>query len=175
MFNLNHHSGIGKHISLFIKKEYPLHIYISIVCIALIFACGLTIEASNYIDTSINLFNTARQNFRKSAYNTVSMLIDRKVTASETVRYLSRSDLAQARDFPTRMKSLPLMFESLLINPKLDTISCGYDTGDYFALRRMNRFLIEQYGIPRSSIYALLSHDTRNPASGGVLGCGLGS
>ena len=97
------------------------------------------------------------------------MLIDWKVTASETVRYLSRSDLAQARDFPTRMKSLPLMFESLLINPKLDTISCGYDTGDYFALRRMNRFLIEQYGIPRSSIYALLSHDTRNPASGGKL------
>ena len=149
------------------KRGYPLHLHISLVCLCLIFTCGLLIELSNYIRTRESLVSAASQTFHREAENALEALYLWQNTAYEISSYLSRSDLARANTFSERQKSLPLLFDTVQHNPIFDGVYCSYEDGGMFFFRTLTTPTLRQfYKAPQEAVYVLESREREQPEVG---------
>ncbi|QLI81992.1 GAF domain-containing protein [Chitinibacter fontanus] len=116
--------------------KVPFYIHISYLFIALLIGFAVISGWNQYRATGLILKQSADQQFElavKSASDEVEAIY---LSGARTVQLLSQQRLMNAKTLDDRLDSLEFVTTALKYDPIISSLYIGYDTGDFFLVRR---------------------------------------
>jgi HD-GYP domain-containing protein (c-di-GMP phosphodiesterase class II) len=117
--------------------HFRLHIYIAALFLALIVAFSIASLTMEYFKSREVILAQANAKFRDIEAGVSNSIEDRYGYAVFGVDVLSDSMVTGATTLAERLNFLEMFTQILRDQPKLASISIGYDTGDYFSVYRL--------------------------------------
>ncbi|UCC56153.1 MAG: hypothetical protein JSU75_12655, partial [Gammaproteobacteria bacterium] len=134
------------------KLQYPLHVTISVLFIALILLLGVVLSWQNYSKTSDIILTSADRVYDQIARE---LVIDFKATynpVADTLQLLALTPVMNAATLDSRLESLVTIRTALTNEPSVTAIQVGYDNGDYFIVRStQSDFMRKRFSAPDDS------------------------
>ena len=119
------------------KRNFPLHIHISTLFFLLILLVGGLIGGFGYKTSRDMLETTAAELTLRISRETLGEVQRIMIPAEMAVNLLSYSELVDNTNFKERWQRLKLMREALENSAALSSMYVGYETGDFFFMRRL--------------------------------------
>ncbi|GBG02515.1 phosphodiesterase [Azospira sp. I13] len=119
-------------------RLYPLHIHIAYLFTLLIFVACSVIGWFNYHQSRRIVLSAAENVFERTARQTGDDLARLYGPLETLVELLVHHPLTTAPDLDSRLRSLPMLRESLVKNPRLSAAYVGYPNGDFFLVRSLD-------------------------------------
>src|SRR4051794_22990552 len=116
----------------------PLHVFLGTLFTLLIAAAGFTIGWYNYTQNRSLTIAAADNVFGIMVRETRAELDAIRKPADLLIDVLARARLGAAASFDERMKSIELLTAALAHEPELSAVYAGYDSGDFFLVRRLS-------------------------------------
>lgn len=145
-------------------RQYPLHIHVSTLFLALIVAVGGLLLGIGYI-TSRDLINHIAQDLTERISRETTGELQKILRPVDTVvNVMALDELAQATTLEQRMKRLVLVRNLLDRHQVLSSVYVGYADGDFFMVRHVQSELERlRLKAPKDTAYVVQSIE-RGPA-----------
>jgi HD-GYP domain-containing protein (c-di-GMP phosphodiesterase class II) len=119
------------------KIRLPLHIHIAVLFLVLILVVGGLLAAISYKLTRDMLESSADDLSLRISNETLRELESAIAPAELTVKIQAYGPINLATRLPERMDRLPVLRDILKSSVALSSVYVGYDTGDFFFVRRI--------------------------------------
>ncbi|MEO5797577.1 MAG: HD domain-containing phosphohydrolase [Rhodoferax sp.] len=119
-------------------RKVSLHVYVSSLFLALLFAFASIIVTTQYIQTRNMLLASAAQIFERIGQQTSLALNARSGPAAMMARLLSSTRLVMAASESDRLTFVQLMADSLSTGSGISAVYVGYDNGDFILMRQLD-------------------------------------
>jgi HD-GYP domain-containing protein (c-di-GMP phosphodiesterase class II) len=118
------------------RRPYPLHVHIATLFILLIVVMGLVLGWFNFRKNTELILSASEELFDRITQEVLAEFNGTYSPVASMVDLLSVSPAMQADTLEERLNALPLFREALNSKRELSALQVGYDTGDFFILRR---------------------------------------
>ncbi len=143
------------------RGQYPLHVTLAAVFISLFVIFGLALIAFNYVESRRAEFLGAHDLMERIGRQMQTSIAEIYQPAQGLVDITSKSAIWAGSSLDQRLPALAPVAEALHLNPDLSAIYVGYDDGDFFLIRSLQR--LDAAGValnaPPTSRYAIQSID----------------
>ncbi|MCE1241692.1 HD domain-containing phosphohydrolase [Oryzomicrobium sp.] len=140
------------------RRLFPLHVHLTLLFTLLIFLSGTVIGVFNYIKARETLLTAAQDVFGRIGVEAGERLERLRRPIASAVSLLSRSRLAEATTLDERMLAVPLLVETLRLNPALSAVYTGYADGAFILVRPLDNAEQRQaFSAPRDARYVVQS------------------
>ncbi len=129
-------------------RQFRLLITISVLFTILIVIFGLIFRQFIYWQTSEMLLKESDRYFSQVKEQLRLDFLSTRKTVHQTVLILGKTDVITADSLDQRLKSVPVFFEAIIADPNLSALQVGYDNGDYFIVRALDKHLREVFKAP---------------------------
>ncbi|XZG71124.1 HD domain-containing phosphohydrolase [Chitinibacteraceae bacterium HSL-7] len=151
------------------NRRLPLHVHITTLFLALISVFGVLLGTVSYLSMERMLSESAREATSRIAGQIVGDVERIAAPADAVVSMLSFDPIAQATSLPERLKRVGVLRQSLEMSPHLSSVYVGYESGDFFMLRRlMSDQERQRFNAPDGTRFVVQSIE--QTAGGGPLG-----
>ncbi|SMC16143.1 HD-GYP domain, c-di-GMP phosphodiesterase class II (or its inactivated variant) [Andreprevotia lacus DSM 23236] len=142
-----------------LDARYPLHIHISTLFVALIAVFALVNITYQYRQTSRMLLSASETLFARIGAHTVQTIQSRYEPTKLAVDLLAHQQVMFAGSLRERLQSLPYFVEALRGDFGLSSVYVGYESGDFFLVRRIDRspLLMQRFDAPAGSVFMVQS------------------
>ena len=142
--------------------RHPLHIHISTLFLILITVFGLLMAGVGYFSLQRMLQKSADDTIQRVSQLAVSEVDKIASPGRLAVAMLGHSKLAQSRTLEERMQFVPLLSEAVERAADLSSVYIGYETGDFFMLRKLtSEDKIRAFNAPPNARYLVQSIHTQ--------------
>lgn len=129
-------------------RQFRLLITISVLFTILIVTFGLFFRQVTYWQTSEMLLEESDRYFSQVRDQLLLDFLSTRKTVHQTVRILGMTEIIAAENLDQRLKSVPVFYEAIAADPHLSALQVGYDNGDYFIVRALDKRLRELFKAP---------------------------
>lgn len=152
---------MNDHVSRLLRA--PLHIHVATLFVLLVILVGGMLAFNQYRTTSHIILNSADQLSALMARHIQADIKVRQNTAVASINMARRSDLVQARDWPTRQRALPWLQQELHNHKLISGFIVGYPDGDSLVAHpTVTKKQKTRYGAPANSDIAVDHIDWQN-------------
>lgn len=139
-------------------RRFPLHVHLTLLFTLLIFLSGTVIGVLNYMQSRETLLTAAQDVFGRIGNEAGERLERLRGPIVGAVSLLSRSRLADATTLAERLQAVPLLVETLRLNPAVSAVYAGYGDGDFILVRPLaNAEQRQSFSAPRATRYVVQS------------------
>lgn len=129
-------------------RQFRLLITISVLFTILIVIFGLFFRQLIYWQTSEMLLEESDRYFSQVRDQLLLDFLSTRKTVHQTVRILGKTDIMFAGNLDQRLNSVPVFHEAITADPYLSALQVGYDNGDFFIVRALDKHLREVFAAP---------------------------
>ncbi|MFA9438324.1 HD domain-containing phosphohydrolase [Uliginosibacterium sp. sgz301328] len=145
-------------------RRYRLRVYIAALFLCLLIGFATILVAKQYQQTREMLLSASATLFEHITERIRTDIAAAYRPAVGAARLLAQAGSADLSTLPARLQQLPLMAQSLLNGPSISAIYIGYDSGDFFLLRRLqpDSALAQSFDAPKDSAFLIQSRAMEN-------------
>ncbi|HEB81911.1 MAG TPA: HAMP domain-containing protein [Gammaproteobacteria bacterium] len=149
------------------RLRYSLQFTIGSLFIGIISLLGFILVYQGFSKTSEIMLSSANE-----LYEHIPDELDLDIRATygpvvSALQHLRSSSLAQANDFPQRIKHLPVLRAMLVSSPSASSVSVAYADGDYFSVMLVNSEIMRsKYHVPVGAVIMLRYMDRSHGEKG---------
>lgn len=121
----------------FLRRRYQLQVYIATLFLGLIGLFSAAVLTMEYFKAREILLAATETRFKKIEEQIGSDIELRYRLASVALGMLSTSAIATAPTLADRLQQLPMFAQILRDSPLVRAVKIGYDSGDFFLVRRL--------------------------------------
>ncbi|WP_300724386.1 HD domain-containing phosphohydrolase [Pseudomonas sp.] len=117
------------------KRQFPLHIHISVVFTLLLVLIGVTLGVINYLQTTRIILGNSQKLFNQIEHDVQLDLVNTYRPIRQTLNLLALTPAIRTDQFESRMALLKPFVQSLKDNPALAALFLADNDGNFFLVR----------------------------------------
>ncbi|WP_434341496.1 HD domain-containing phosphohydrolase [Motilimonas cestriensis] len=121
-----------------IKQGIALHIHITGLFVCLILVCGLTLAGYSYSQISKLIIEASEEVFQRADREIETNVESSYQKVQKLLSLLSQGQLGQGKTLEQRHTTFAQLWQIIQVNPDMNAVYAGYDTGDFYYLSKIH-------------------------------------